>query len=280
MFDFRRGSRPARRLAQAAAPFVLAVSIAVLGLASPAAAATSYPGINAVLSEAINRQVQALCHTPEEWAALGAEHRFDPARVLGYVTRWSADGGVTWWPEPSSHQAPGICERVEAFRASPTRETQKLCQDGFDEVPRTEYRLEERVRTETRVKYVQSRRWVAVTRKGKRAKILRPYRKRVEYQVEVVYTVEVPVTVYDQVPRIVTCADWGEKTKALHVMIHEAGHMGGIHDERVDDGWAMRNLDWFAWRLGAQPDFARELQADEWSWYSGHPYFDPACVRD
>ena len=105
------------------------------------------------------------------------------------------------------------------------------------------------MRYETRVKYANSKRWVTVTRKGKRVKVLRPYRKRVEYQVEVTYTVEVPVTVYDQVPRIVLCADWGEKTKALHVMIHESGHMGGNHDERADDCWAMGNLDWFAWRL-------------------------------
>lgn len=222
--------------------------------------------------------MQAVCHTTDEWAALGAELEFDPNDLLGYVTFWSFDRGVTWTPEPVSHHAPGICERVEAFRLSPIRETQKMCQDGYDQVPRTEYRLEERVRYETRVKYVPSKRWVVVTRKGKQARVLRAYRKRVEYQVRIVYTVEVPVTVVDQVPRVVVCTDWPTRTRSLHVMIHETGHMAGNRDEQATDCWGMQNLDWFAWRLGAAPDFARELQADEWAWYAGHPYFLPSCT--
>lgn len=121
-----------------------------------------------------------------------------------------------------------------------------MCQDGYDQVPRVEYQLEERVRYESRVKYVPSQRWVSVVRKGKRVKVLRPYRKRVEFQVQVIYTVQVPVTVYDQVPRIVVCADWPAKTQALHVMIHEATHIAGVADEQATDCYAMRNLDWFA----------------------------------
>lgn len=233
-----------------------------------------------MLSEYAKRPATAVCHSSEEWAVLGTEGGFDPARVLGFVTFWTFDGGQTWAPEPISHHAPGVCERVEAFRLSPTRETQKTCQDGYDQVPRTEYRLEERVRVETRVKYVPSQRWVSVMRKGKRVKVLRPYRKRVEYQVQVIYTVQVPVTVYDQVPRIVVCTDWPAKTQALHVMIHEATHIAGVGDEQATDCYAMRNLDWFAWRLGAAPDFAREMQADEWAWYVQHPYYLPSCVQD
>jgi hypothetical protein len=258
----------------------LAVTVAaLLGLAGPAGAATTYPEINVLLSEAAQRQVQAICHTPEEWAAIGAAQGFDPTQSLGFVTFWSYRGGP-YIPEPVSHQAPGVCERADAFRLSPTRETQKMCQEGYDEVPRVEYRMEERTRYETRVKYVPSKRWVTVVRHGKRTKALRPYRKRVEYQVRIIYTIEVPVTVVDQVPRIAVCADWAEKTKALHVMIHETGHMAGLFDEPATDCWAMRSLDWFAWRLGALPDFAREIQADEWAWYSQHPYFDSACIRD
>jgi hypothetical protein len=130
------------------------------------------------------------------------------------------------------------------------------------------------------VKYVPSKRWVTVTRKGKRVKVPRPYRKRVEYRVQVIYTVQVPVTVVDQVPRVVVCADWRYKTQALHVMIHETAHMAGLHDEQQADCWAMRSLDWFAWRLGASPDFAREVQTDQWFWYVHHPYFLASCPRD
>ena len=115
---------------------VLAITSAAALVRAPGAqAATTYPAINAVLSEGIQRQVEAVCHTPEEWAQLGAAKGFDPGNVLGYVTRWTNDGGRTWWPEPQSRRAPGICERVEAFRLSPTRETQKTCQDGFDQGP-------------------------------------------------------------------------------------------------------------------------------------------------
>ena len=252
----------------------------VLAFAAPVArAATTYPAINALLSEAIQRPVQAACHTPEEWVGLGAENGFDPNRVQGFVISWTYDGGATWRPESVSHNAPGICERTEAFRLSPTREKQKLCQDGVTQVPRTEYRLEQRVRTVIRVKYVPSRRWVTLTQNGKQVKVLRPYRKRVEYKVRVTYTVQVPYTVYEEVPSLVTCTDWAQKTNALHVILHEAGHMAGIHDERQDDCWTMQNLDWFAWRLGASPAFASEIQLDEWAWYSAHHYFEAACVR-
>jgi hypothetical protein len=71
---------------------------------------------------------------------------------------------------------------------------------------------------------------------------------------------------------------------ALHrsavALIHEATHIAGVGDEQVTDCYAMRSLDWFAWRLGAAPDFARELQADEWAWYAQHAYFLPSCVQD
>lgn len=260
----------------------LLVGAALLAATSAptAAGATTYPTLNAILTEIAQRPVQANCYSAEEWPSVAAGKGVDPTRTRGVVTFYSFDGGVTWFPEPYSHHAPGICERVEAFRVSPTRETQKTCQQGFDSVPRTEYRLEERVRYETRVKYVPSKRWVWVHKKGQGHKVLRPYRKRVEYRVAIVYTVQVPHTVYDQVPRIVICPDWGYKTEALHVMIHEGMHLAGVFDERAADCVAMRNLDWFAWKLGASPDFAREIQADEWVWYSQHPYFDSACVRD
>jgi hypothetical protein len=255
---------------------LVALAVVVGAGAATAQAATTYPAINAILSEAAHRSVTSFCHTPEEWASQGAASGFDPNDVAGYVIAWSYDGGRTWAPEPNMHYAPGICERTAAFQASPRRETQKMCQEGtraetYTEIV-TEWRIEERVRYEWRWKKVRKKvngKWVT---------------RRVRVRVRIVFTVEVPVQVEvtrtREVPNVVVCRDWPAKTFSLHVMLHEAGHAGGFHDERQTDCWAMRTLDWFAFRLGAPSDFAREVQADEWFTYSRHSYFDPACVRD
>jgi hypothetical protein len=143
----------------------------------------------------------------------------------------------------------------------------------------TEWVLEERVKTVYRWKTVRKRvkvngRWVWVI-------------SRVRVKVKIIYTVRVPIQVQRpvsrEVPNFIICRDWLFKTQALHVMIHEAMHAAGWAeslDEGSTDCLAMRNLDWFTWRLGAIPDFAREVQADEWYQYSQHQYYLPDCPRD
>jgi hypothetical protein len=200
------------------------------------------------LSEYAQRQVDAICASPEEWGQIGAVQGFDPSLVWG-LTPFDDAG-----PLDFAVVSPQACLAASEWVYATDRRGQKWCVTGH----KTEYRSESVRRTRT--EYRMQTRSVVKRKNGKRVRV----------QVRVRVAVKVPYTTTQQVPYDVpvesVCPDYiVPKLFGWQTLIHEGTHLAGVMNEAETDCFAMQNLPWFTWKMGIEESQAREIGVDYWN---------------
>ena len=217
------------------------------------------------LSELAEREVYAICASPEEWGQIGRVQRFDPSLVWG-LTPFDAAGT----PLDFTVVSPQACLAVSEWVYATDRRGQKWCMTGS----KTEYRTEtvSGVRTEHHMQTKTVAKW----KNGKRVKV----------RVRIRVAVKVPYTETRQVPHEVpveeVCDDYVvPKLFGWQTLIHEGTHLTGVMDEAATDCWAMQRLPWFASKLGIEETQAREIGVDYWNlFYVPYRRQTPAYYSD
>ena len=205
-------------------------------------------------SVAAGRPVKVHCNGATDWGQLGAEQRFDPVTVWGYVVfTWDHDAEA-YRPADYMELSEAACWYLDEYWRAPLGEKGKRC------------------RTATQITFVPHRTRVKVLR---RVKVNGRWRARVVY---VTRTMQSPVSI----PQFGTCADYKNRIFALQTISHETQHLAGVQDEANAECNGMQRLVWFAQRFGATAEQGREMAGDYFHDFylvkrPGTPYFLPTC---
>lgn len=200
-------------------------------------------------TQVVGRAVTYYCDGQTDWDTLASQGRFDPVDVSGYVEPPHIDTGTWQWVWPSyTHISPQACWYADRFWGATDKTTLKNCQTGTE----TQYHTE----------YVQK----VVIRKVRALVWIRKTKKWVYGTKTVRKTVQEPVQVGEEVPVMGICDDYVQGTLfGIATFAHETVHLFEIPNEAVAECYGMQTLAWWAWKLGASPDFAREMAQDYWN---------------
>ncbi len=211
--------------------------------------------------------VTVYCDGETDWNVLSGQGRFDPVSVYGYVEPPHIDWDTFQWVWPSyTHISPQACWHADRFWGATDKQALRNCPNGT----RTEYT------TERQTRIVQKRVRIRVKVAGKIVW------RTVVRRHQVTETVQVPV----QVPQVKICDEWVTGTLfSINTFAHETVHLMRVRDEAVAECFAMQTLAWWAWKLGATPEFARQMALDYWQLYYvpyrvGTSYGSYDCVNN
>lgn len=215
--------------------------------------------------EFVEKDVEYFCNGNTDWMTLAATEGFDGNTVWGYV--WFAWNSDTWTYGPLhySHLSENACYYLDAFVAAVDKRGMKRCQTGTAPIYETQ------TRTRYVTKTITTKKRIKVKGRWKVKKVRTKKRMPVTYEVEV-QTGEEPV--------YATCDDWTKKLFAINTFSHETVHLAGVSGEELAECSSIQNLAWFAWKLGADPAFAREIARDYVAeFYDSRPegYWSPLC---
>lgn len=202
----------------------------------------------AVSASIVGRPVRVRCHSEQEWVAANAPFGWDAARIAGFA---SIGGAV-------AELSPATCFHLDEFWNGGA--TEKRCRVAAADFGRV---LVERKKTRVRTPAAQRARVVV-------DKILREANEYANATAD----------------RLVRCADYPQRTHAVHTLAHEAFHLAGTVEEAEADCYALQLLVPVAMRLGARQTFAGGMAAWMWSWYETHQaskppeYSSPECGPD
>jgi hypothetical protein len=206
-----------------------------------------------VASEIARRSVKVNCNGANDWSALGAQQRFDPTTVWGYVLFYV--NGVTGEMRPADymHLSEQACWHLDLFRTAPPESKGKMCRSTRTEV---------RTRT-TKIRTIR------------RVKVKGRWRTKVSV---VSHTAQVKV----ETPVDHVCPDYMVRVFALQTLAHESIHLSGIADEGQAECQGMQQLRFVAQRFGASAEQAQQIALDYYRDFylvrrPGTPYFLPGC---
>jgi hypothetical protein len=200
------------------------------------------------------RPVKVYCNGANDWGRLGAQERFDPVTVWGFVVfSWDRDA-QSYRPGDYMQLSEAACRYLDEYWRAPLTEKGKRC------------------RTATQITFVHHKVRVRVVR---RVQARGRWHSRVTY---VTKTVQSPVSV----PQFGTCPDYQNRIFALQTISHESQHLSGVQDEANAECNGMQRLGWFAQRFGATVEQARQMAGDYFHDFylagrPGTPYFLASC---
>lgn len=206
-----------------------------------------------VASEIARRPVKVNCNGANDWTALGAQQRFDPTAVWGYVLFYVNSGTGEMRPADYMHLSEQACWHLDRFWTAAPESKGKLCRSTRTEI---------RTRT-TKVRTIR------------RIKVNGRWRTRVTVAT---HTDQVRV----ETPVDVVCPDYMARVFALQTLAHESIHLSGIADEGQAECQGMQQLRSVAQRFGASAEQAQQVALDYYQGFyllrrPGTPYFLPGC---
>jgi hypothetical protein len=204
-------------------------------------------------SEIAQRPVKVNCNGATDWSALGAQGRFDPGTVWGYVLFYVNTVTGEMRPADYMHLSEQACWHLDRWWAAPQEAKGKMCRQT---------RIEVRTRT-TKVRTI------------KRVKVKGRWRTKVAV---VTHTQQVQV----ETPVYETCPDYMLRVFGLQTLAHESIHLSGIADEGQAECQGMQQLRRLAQRFGASMEQAQQIALDYYNDFylvrrPGTPYFLPGC---
>ena len=253
--------RPSRRVWGIVAAALLAVVPAALAdgpqlpWAGGPAVETPFEHFASAQATAVARRpVEVYCNGANDWGQLGAQQRFGPVTVWGFVLfNWDRTAQA-YRPADYMQLSEAACWYLDEYWRAPAGEKGKKCRTGT---------------------------YITFVKHTKRVKVMRRVRVRgrwVSRASWVTRTTQDPVSV----PQFGQCPDYRNRVFALQTISHESQHLAGVRDEAQAECNGIQNLAWFAQRFGATLEQGRQMATDYFHDFyllkrPGTPYYQPDC---